>query len=68
MMKRVVRQAVLIAALAIGVASAQQILINGAGATFPYPIYRSGLTNTTRSFRIFRSTTSRSAPAAASGR
>jgi phosphate transport system substrate-binding protein len=32
-------QAALIAALATGVASAQQILINAAGATFPYPMY-----------------------------
>ena len=39
MMKRVVKQAALIAALATGVASAQQILINAAGATFPYPMY-----------------------------
>jgi phosphate transport system substrate-binding protein len=39
MMKRIVTQAALIAALATGVASAQQILINGAGATFPYPMY-----------------------------
>src|SRR6202046_5487503 len=29
----------LVAALATGVASAQQVLINGAGATFPYPMY-----------------------------
>jgi phosphate transport system substrate-binding protein len=39
MMKRLVTQAALIAALATGVASAQQILINAAGATFPYPMY-----------------------------
>src|SRR5580704_13063255 len=39
MMKRIVKQAALIAALATGVASAQQILINAAGATFPYPMY-----------------------------
>jgi phosphate transport system substrate-binding protein len=39
MMKRIVTQAALLAALATGVASAQQILINGAGATFPYPMY-----------------------------
>jgi len=39
MMRRIVTQAALIAALATGVASAQQILINGAGATFPYPMY-----------------------------
>ena len=38
-MKRIVIQAALIAALATGVASAQQILINAAGATFPYPMY-----------------------------
>ena len=39
MKKRLVIQAALIAALATGVASAQQILINAAGATFPYPMY-----------------------------
>jgi phosphate transport system substrate-binding protein len=39
MMKRIVIQAALLAALATGVASAQQILINAAGATFPYPMY-----------------------------
>ncbi len=38
-MKRFVWQAALLAALTIGVASAQQILINAAGATFPYPMY-----------------------------
>jgi phosphate transport system substrate-binding protein len=38
-MKRIVTQAALIAALTTGVASAQQILINAAGATFPYPMY-----------------------------
>jgi phosphate transport system substrate-binding protein len=38
MMKRIVIQAALIAALATGVASAQT-LINAAGATFPYPMY-----------------------------
>src|SRR5580658_3465965 len=39
MTKRIVTQAALIAALATGMASAQQILINAAGATFPYPMY-----------------------------
>src|SRR3984885_12313073 len=39
MIKRIVTQAVLLAALATGGASAQQILINAAGATFPYPMY-----------------------------
>src|SRR5579863_6520712 len=39
MMKRFVTQAALLAALTTGVASAQQILINAAGATFPYPMY-----------------------------
>ena len=39
MMKRILIQAALVAALATGVASAQQILINAAGATFPYPMY-----------------------------
>jgi phosphate transport system substrate-binding protein len=38
-MKRILIQAALLAALATGVASAQQILINAAGATFPYPMY-----------------------------
>jgi phosphate transport system substrate-binding protein len=38
-MKRFVLQVALLAALASGVASAQQILINAAGATFPYPMY-----------------------------
>src|ERR1019366_6012083 len=36
--RNVVRAAMVVAALA-GVASAQQILINGAGAKFPYPMY-----------------------------
>ena len=39
MMKRFVTQVALVAALATGVASAQQILINAAGATFPDPMY-----------------------------
>lgn len=39
MLKRFVTRAALLAALATGVASAQQILINAAGATFPYPMY-----------------------------
>ena len=39
MMKRLVTRVALVAALATGVASAQQILINAAGATFPYPMY-----------------------------
>src|SRR5579859_3994541 len=39
MMKRIVTQAALLAALTTGVASAEQILINAAGATFPYPMY-----------------------------
>jgi phosphate transport system substrate-binding protein len=39
MMKRFVTQVAVVAALATGVASAQQILINAAGATFPYPMY-----------------------------
>jgi phosphate transport system substrate-binding protein len=39
MMKRIVTQAALLAALTTGAASAQQILINAAGATFPYPMY-----------------------------
>jgi len=39
MIKRIVTQTALLAALVTGVASAQQILINAAGATFPYPMY-----------------------------
>src|ERR1700690_2806197 len=39
MMKRIATKVALVAALATGVASAQQILINAAGATFPYPMY-----------------------------
>lgn len=39
MRKRLVTRVALVAALATGVASAQQILINAAGATFPYPMY-----------------------------
>jgi phosphate transport system substrate-binding protein len=39
MMKRIMTQVALLSALATGVAWAQQILINAAGATFPYPIY-----------------------------
>jgi phosphate transport system substrate-binding protein len=38
-MKRFVWHVALLAALTTGVASAQQILINAAGATFPYPMY-----------------------------
>ena len=38
-MKRFAWQVALLAALTTGVASAQQILINAAGATFPYPMY-----------------------------
>src|SRR6202140_4469433 len=38
-MKRFALRVALLAALTTGVASAQQILINAAGATFPYPIY-----------------------------
>src|SRR6202142_564400 len=39
MMKRIATKVALVAALAMGIASAQQILINAAGATFPYPLY-----------------------------
>jgi phosphate transport system substrate-binding protein len=39
MMNRFVKLAVLATTLAIGMASAQKILINAAGATFPYPMY-----------------------------
>src|ERR1700681_629324 len=38
-MIRKILNAALALALMAGAASAQQILINGAGATFPYPIY-----------------------------
>src|SRR5580698_2616181 len=38
-MSRNIMQAVLAIALGAGLAPAQQILINGAGATFPYPMY-----------------------------
>ena len=50
-----------------GIASAQTTL-NGAGATFPNPIYRSGLTNTTTHTQTLRSITSPSAAAAAFAR
>jgi phosphate transport system substrate-binding protein len=39
MMKRIAIQVALVAVLWAGVVSAQQILINAAGATFPYPMY-----------------------------
>ena len=39
MTKRTAAQVAMLAALTIGAASAQQILINAAGATFPYPMY-----------------------------
>src|SRR6202166_5445527 len=38
-MKRFALHVALLAALTTGVASAQQSLINAAGATFPYPMY-----------------------------
>ena len=38
MFNKVIQAAIAVASLA-GVASAQQILMNGAGATFPYPMY-----------------------------
>jgi phosphate transport system substrate-binding protein len=38
MIRKAIRASIAVALLA-GVASAQQILINGAGATFPYPMY-----------------------------
>src|SRR5258707_4800360 len=39
MMTRRMITAALAFALAAGTASAQQVLMNGAGATFPYPMY-----------------------------
>ncbi|MEO8052607.1 MAG: phosphate ABC transporter substrate-binding protein PstS [Acidobacteriota bacterium] len=39
MTKLIVMQVALLAALATGLASAQQLLINAAGATFPFPMY-----------------------------
>jgi phosphate transport system substrate-binding protein len=38
-MSRMANGMILAVTMALGVASAQQILINGAGATFPYPMY-----------------------------
>jgi phosphate transport system substrate-binding protein len=38
MTRRAIRASVLLA-LSTGMVSAQQVLINGAGATFPYPMY-----------------------------
>ena len=38
-MLRMMKWAALAVTIAVGVASGQQILINGAGATFPYPMY-----------------------------
>src|ERR1700680_4266496 len=39
MIKRIAAQVAIAAVISVGAASAQQILINAAGATFPYPIY-----------------------------
>jgi phosphate transport system substrate-binding protein len=39
MMRRITAWVIGVAVLATGVAYAQNILINAAGATFPYPIY-----------------------------
>jgi phosphate transport system substrate-binding protein len=38
-MSRLAKWVILAATVAVGVGSAQNILINGAGATFPYPMY-----------------------------
>jgi phosphate transport system substrate-binding protein len=55
------------AALLLGTAaSAQGLLINGAGATFPRPSTRSGSVNITSCTRTLSSTTRPSAPVAAS--
>ena len=58
------------AAASIGAAvlTAQTMQINGAGATFPYPIYSKWFSDTTSCTRTSRSITSRSARAAASSR
>ena len=56
-------------ALALGASVtilAQGVQINGAGATFPYPIYSKWFSEYNKLNRTSRSTTSRSAPAAAS--
>ncbi len=44
------------------------LLINGAGATFPYPIYSIGLTSTTSSTPICNLTINRSVREGGSGR
>src|SRR6202142_3051632 len=38
-MSRLAKWVILAATVAVGTGSAQNILINGAGATFPYPMY-----------------------------
>ena len=56
-------------ALLLGTAaSADGLLINGAGATFPYPIYSKWFNEYDKIDPASRSTTSPSAPAAASSR
>ena len=60
--------AALATALTMGVACAQQVLINAAGATFPYPMYSKWFDEYHKNTRTHRSTMSRSDPAAASRR
>src|SRR5258707_15690259 len=38
-MSRIAKWVILAVTAAVGVGSAQNVLINGAGATFPYPMY-----------------------------
>ena len=62
---------VMLLALALLVPAAPadaQMLMNGAGATFPYPIYSKWFEEYIKVDRKFASTISRSAVAAASGR
>ena len=60
--------AALATVLTMGVACAQQVLINGAGATFPYPMYSKWFDEYHKKDATYRSTTSPSVPAAASSR
>ena len=61
-----VAAAALVVCASASVASAQKL--NGAGATFPYPIYSKWFSEYSASHMACRSTTSRSAPARASAR
>ena len=60
--------AVAVAAVASATLTAQTVQINGAGATFPYPIYSKWFSEYNKSTRRFKSTTSRSDRAAESAR